>query len=275
MILVDSHVHIHACFDLASVFNEAARNFRNTAKESAQEHPYQGVLCLTETSDANCFAEMRDSIHGNATSVREIPGWSIRSTLEAESLTVNNDSNEQLIIVAGSQIVAREDLEVLALGTNVRFADGDPIDEVIDKVLATGAIAVVPWGFGKWLGSRGGVVDELIASRRQLYLGDNGNRLQIGREPSHFTRAREGGLEILPGSDPLPFRGEENRIGSYGFLLDGEVDIARPAEHLLELVRKASDGIIAYGQRERIVRFVRNQVAMQFAKRLQLRRKSV
>src|SRR5690606_24309808 len=61
MVLVDSHVHVHPCFDLARVLDTAAENFRRHALGAGCDGHYQAVLCLTETASADCFFRMREA----------------------------------------------------------------------------------------------------------------------------------------------------------------------------------------------------------------------
>ncbi|HWN37689.1 MAG TPA: hypothetical protein VNP02_04275, partial [Gammaproteobacteria bacterium] len=48
MLLVDAHVHVHECFDVARVFDAAAANFAAAARALAGERAYDAVLCLVE-----------------------------------------------------------------------------------------------------------------------------------------------------------------------------------------------------------------------------------
>ncbi len=67
---------------------------------------------------------------------------------------------------------------------------------------------------------------------------------------------------MLPGSDPLPLPGEEARVGAYGFAVDVALDPLRPAAALLAVLRSGAF-FAAFGRRERLTRFVGNQLALQ------------
>ena len=67
-----------------------------------------------------------------------------------------------VLVIAGRQIVSAERIEVLALGTRTQIPDGQPLAATIDAVRADGALAVLPWGFGKWWGARGRMVDAYL-----------------------------------------------------------------------------------------------------------------
>lgn len=243
--LVDSHVHFHACYDLPSFLDGALRNFRKAGTGT-------GYLLLTESAGAHWFRRWRDGLTAG--------GWRFEPTMEEESLRARNGVGEGLVLVAGRQIVTRERLEVLALGKDLELSDGLPLHEVLERVRESGALPVLPWGFGKWWGRRGAVVSEALGQNGELFLGDNGGRL--GPDPALFRRARKLGVRVLPGSDPLPFSRHTGLAGSYGFILPHAVDFERPAETLLRRIRESGQSR-AFGRRAGLPRFLRDQVGMQ------------
>ncbi len=117
--------------------------------------------------------------------------WELEPNSEPETLAVRCGST-RLNVIAGRQLVTRERLEVLALGTTAPLRDGEPMEATLAAVRDVGAAAVLPWGVGKWLGARGAVVARVLADPawRDVFLGDNGNRLELGPDPKHFTAAR-------------------------------------------------------------------------------------
>jgi hypothetical protein len=263
LLLADTHVHVHRCFDDEAVLAAAARNFAEAAARLAPNAALQGVLCLTEMAGVDRFAVLRAA----AQRAERRGPWTLRATAEPSSVAALGDAGATLFVIAGRQIVTRERLEVLALGAAAACADGQSLETTLAAVLDAGAAAVLPWGVGKWRGLRGALVDSLIArSGRPLHLGDNGNRLEWGAVPAQFVAARRAGLRILPGSDPLPLRGEERRIGGYGVCAAARLDPDRPAAGLLALFASRAE-LVTYGRRERLARFMRNQLAMQLAKR--------
>jgi hypothetical protein len=265
LLLVDAHVHVHACFDLATLLEHAVLNFAAAARAVAAARPWRGVLCFTETAQADCFGTLA---HCAQKSRSPAAGWAVAATAEPAALVVAScaDGGTRLVVIAGSQIVSAEKLEVLALGTTRRFADHEPIAATLEAILAAGAAAVLPWGFGKWRGARARALDAVLTQPRPgaLYLGDTSNRLRLMPRPAPFARR---GWSVLPGTDPLPLRGEERRVGSYGLLLDAALDEARPTASLLDLLARPPGAWRAFGRREGPARFVRNQLAMQVGKR--------
>lgn len=270
MLLVDSHVHVHECFDVARVFDAAAANFAAAARAFAGARDslpaYDAVLCLVQSRGERFLDGVRARHEGRVW--RGAHGfWEIEPTCEPETLLVHCGST-RLKLIAGRQIVTRERLEVLALGTTAQLPDGEPIETTLAAVRDVGAAAVLPWGVGKWLGARGAVVARILAAPewRHVLLGDNGNRLELGPDPAEFVAARRAGRAVLPGSDPLPLRGEEARVGAYGFAVDVALDPLRPAASLLALLKSAS-AFVAFGRRQPLGRFVGNQVALKLKSR--------
>ena len=269
-VLVDAHVHIHDCFDLSEFLDAAARNFSTAASGLGVADSYVPVLCLTETSYAGKFDELRALAEKNpGACVTRGSGWRVYSIDEAVSLSVDHSQLGKLHIVAGKQIVVAERLEVLALGCAAKWPDGLPASEVIEGVTGAGAIAVLPWGFGKWLGRRGRIIRSLIEehSNKSLFLGDNSGRPIFFREPREFELGRGLGLKVLPGTDPLPFASESRRAGSFGFFVEGTLNDQTPWSDLCQKLVQPSLNIQHYGRLESPFRFVRNQLAMQYVVR--------
>ena len=75
---------------------------------------------------------------------------------------------------------------------------------------------VLPWSAGKWLGSRGALMKELVMELPPdgIFIGDSALRPRVVREPAVFKLASKRGIKVLSGSDPLPLEGEERRVAS-------------------------------------------------------------
>jgi hypothetical protein len=261
MVLVDGHVHVHECFDVARVFDAAAANFAAAARAIASEREYDAVLCLVASRRERFLDGVRTGRTGRVW--RGTNGvWEAEDGCEPETLVVRCGTT-RLELIAGRQLVTRERLEVLALGTTAPLPDGEPIEATLAAVRDAGAAAVLPWGVGKWLGARGAIVERVLADPKwpHVFLGDNGNRLELGPDPAQFAAARRVGRAVLPGSDPLPLPGEEARVGAYGFAADVALDPLRPAAALLALLKSGS-AFAVFGRREPLARFVGNQLAL-------------
>ncbi len=250
--LVDAHVHIHPCFPVESFFDGALENFHRTAEGLGLTAT--GCLLLTEMAGSHWFRDARGMMGA----------WTLASGEEEDSLVARRSTGESLIIVAGRQIVVYERIEVLALGRDADIPDGLPLNETLRRVRDSGALPVLPWGFGKWLGRRGALVAATLARPGgELYLGDNSNRLQLAGVPRLLREAGERGILVLPGSDPLPFPNHAGRAGSFGFVLEGALDPLRPAKDLLRRVRALREQPRTYGRGETLPRFLRDQASLQ------------
>ncbi|HJU64656.1 MAG TPA: hypothetical protein VJ596_03220 [Gemmatimonadaceae bacterium] len=265
-LLVDVHVHFHPGYDPAAFFRAAHVNFAAAATSFAIT-AWRGVLCFTESAGAHYFRSFREAgaVAGGA--------WRFEPTAEDISVVAHGPGGEQLVVVAGRQMVTREGLEVLALGTAAELPDGLQLEEAVHLCLSQDVVPVVPWGFGKWWFARGLQLAALLRSSvgPQVFLGDNGGRLRFASAPRHFALARALKRPILRGSDPLPFPDEVVRPGRYGVVLEGPVDLTRPGASLKALLRGLATQPPAFGQRVGLAAFTRAQIVMQWQKRTRSR----
>lgn len=255
----DTHVHFYDCFD-ERWFLSAATNHLCT--ESGKKDEISAALCLTETSGDHWFSKLQtvglDARDGDAE-------WDLIRTREENSLLVRNRQGDTIAIIAGRQIVCVERLELLALGLARTISDGQPIRDTMRQVADQNAIPVLAWGAGKWTGARGKIVEQLISDPPCSFLiGDNGGRLAILPEPSLFSKAREREIAILPGSDPLPFSWNSKNVGSYGIEWTGSLGLLTPFEDLKAYLNKAHSDGQTFGQLEKVIPFIRNQIALRF-----------
>lgn len=267
--IVDAHVHLRSCFEVIPLLEGACSNFAAMARRFCDSGQFVGVLCLSTTPHERRFSWLLDLLSEkqvqNGALVREM---TLVETQESTSFSLVSNAGNILVVVAGRQITSSEGLEVLAVGTCEQFKERERMGELIQDITQAGALPVIPWGVGKWLGERGQLVNELIRSSQlpQFFLGDNANRPVFWPQPSHFRQAEKRGIRNLPGSDPLPFPGEVQRVGSYGFALRGSLDKEKPAHDLKERLHDPSTTICHFGRRERPFRFFYNQIRMQYRK---------
>lgn len=269
LILVDAHSHLRDCFGVSRFLSEAHCNFRGVRIQGGHSTPPVGVLCLTTTSSERGFDRLLDSVYrGNTKSESAFGQETLFKTQEPTSFCFALGEEAILIAIAGRQLVSRDGLEILAIGTRQDFEGGQPIEKLLVEVASAGAIPVVPWGVGKWLGRRGRRVEAVIQNPNlpPFFLGDSGNRPAFWPQPSQFKMAEERGIRNLPGSDPLPFPEEVQRVGSVGVALEGDLDLETPTQDLKERLLDPSTTFRPFGQRETPLRFVRNQFKMQLRK---------
>ncbi len=260
-VLVDGHVHLHEGLEVPAFLDAAAANL-TAAKPAGLAADAIGCLLLTESKGVDQFARLAEGMAATGE-------WQVSATAEPVSLIARRPGALPIVLVAGRQIICRERLEVLALATRAEFDDGLPLRDTVAAIQAAGALAVVPWAFGKWWFGRRRVLEDLLRTVRpgDLFLGDNGNRARLSPPPAPFRAAAEKGLWILPGSDPLPLPAAADRAGSYGFVLEGRVSESHPARDVVRLIRQQRAQPRTFGRREALAPFVRNQIAMQLRKR--------
>jgi hypothetical protein len=268
-VLIDAHVHLHDCFSPAIFLESAQHNFEAAARRHGWSPPL-GVLMLTESQGADWFGRLARHASGmrDATGPAVDP-WTIEATGDPCALAARYKGH-RLLIVAGRQVVAREGLEVLLLGTGSMVPDGGTLSDVMAEGARLGALRVIPWGAGKWLFGRGRLLSEIIASERAgggFFLGDGAGRPFFWPTPDHFKEAERRGIRVLAGTDPLPFTTQVGRAGSFGFRLEGAIDLSHPAEGIKAALRDPASRLTPFGQLERTMPFVRNQIAMQRRKR--------
>lgn len=232
-LMIDAHVHLHPGVDPWDVLTRAHKRMAVGATS---------VFMLAEQQGHMMF----DALKGRA-----------RGTAEPESLWLSDD----ILLLAGRQVVSAEKLEILALATDAQFADGTPAQQLVEGMIWADALIVLPWGVGKWLGARGRLVDRLLGQdgEGRLLLGDNGGRPSFWPEPRFRTRT------LLRGSDPLPLRGDARRIGSFGTMMEGAVSRDRPGRDLRALIRSAGAQAQHYGALASPAKFLGNQLRLRMA----------
>lgn len=267
-VLVDAHVHIYPCFEWGECFGSAWRNFAAQGPAG----PFANLLLLTETWQDHAFDRLAELAHAGGGVAGANGTWSVSPTRESESLAVAGPEGQSLVLIAGRQIQTREGLEVLALGSIEVPPDGLPLAPVVEWVRAAGALPAIPWGFGKWWGRRGSVLERYLnETDGEIFLGDNSGRPWFYAEPRLFKLARRKRIPILPGSDPLPLTSESGRAGSFGFAFTGWIDAGAPWGSLRAQLRAPDFDPSPYGPREKALRFVRNQALMQLRRRREAR----
>lgn len=260
-------MHLHPGFACDAFFDAALASFRRSATAIGRQD-FLGCVLLAETGAARWFRRAWNGKEGEG-------GWSFERTGEAESLMARRvsggggGSGESVLVIAGRQIATREGIEVLALAGDANVPDGLPFGETLHRVRVSGALPVLPWGFGKWWGRRGKLVAGALARRGSalLFLGDNAGRPTAGNEPPLFREARDQGVPVLPGSDPLPLPWHAGRAGSYGFVLEAGLGVETPAGDLRRHMRELRESPRFFGRRVGLRSFLRDQAALRVRRR--------
>jgi len=268
-VLVDAHVHFYPSYDRDRFLAAALANFRRGAAELGLPAATPGILLLSEGHGERWFLRLRDE------AANESAGdWHVEPCAADPAALVawrRDLPDDRLFLVAGRQIATREGIEVLALTTAAELADGLPLFDTLDWAREQGAIAVLPWGFGKWSFQRGRLVLQALSrfDRAPLFLGDSAARPQLAPRPRLFDAAEKRHIPILPGTDPLPFPSQMTLAGSYGFALAGPFREDRPVQSLRCLLNNDLRQPRRYGRRAGLLGFAVAQAAMQARKHAQ------
>ncbi|MEO0362863.1 MAG: hypothetical protein AAF322_17205 [Pseudomonadota bacterium] len=256
--LIDGHVHIHPGVDPGALLDAAAANMAAAARRLDLDER-EGALLLTESAGVDAFAAL-PGVKGD---------WRVGQTGEPVSLVARRTRDgARLVIVAGRQIVTAEGIEAHGVGLASAPPAGRPSAATLQEIEAEGASPVLPWGFGKWSGARGRLVAELIETGpRTLALSDSGVRMAGSARPPLMAKAERAGRPVIAGTDPLPFKGSERRVGRFGFVADVELGEERPFAVFADWLRTLAASPPLYGRLERPLAFVAAQIAMQARKR--------
>lgn len=258
---------MYKCFNLDQFLDAAFNNFQNQAVKYGKSKKFSGVLCLADTPVSIKFRDLL-SIANNPSKNNSFQKWQFFRTSENNSLVVKSTNKKRLFIIAGQQIVTKEKLELLAIGAENEFLHDIPIQKLINLVIDSGNIPIIPWGFGKWTGGRGKVINRLLENNLNIdfFLGDNSGRPAILSNSRHFMTALSKNTKILPGSDPLPFESENIKPGAFGFILKGNLKKGIPFNSLREKLSDPLFTFVKYGKNESMHYFVINQIKMQIRK---------
>jgi hypothetical protein len=258
-VLLDAHVHLRSCFDGGLFFDSAAANFQAAAGRLGLPPDTTGCLLLAECRGDVGFERIRDEAH------RLVNGrWTIHASEDGCTLLGSCEGAVRLAVIAGRQIETRDGLEVLALACTARIQERMGIDETIEAANEHGALAVLPWGVGKWRLRRGAIIRRLIETKNRgvLFIGDNGGRMAWMPRPRLLKRAQDLGFITLPGTDPLPLAGHARRPGLYGCALEIPPGAQELTGNIKQAVRRLQHQPPVFGRLESVLGFCTSQLAL-------------
>ena len=231
LILADTHVHFYRVHELERWTSAAVAQLDGPA-------PHAKVLCLTERHDCRAFAE----------------NWLQGERVGDHALRIAKDGREAFVI-AGRQIVTRERLEVLSLTSDAAIADGQPVDDVLKQVRDAGGLPVLAWAPGKWFFARGKIIARLLEEQEpgSLLVGDSSLRPTLWPDPDLMTYAHGRGFNVIAGSDPLPFKGDEKWVGAYGVCADAPFDVGDPAGSMRAVLGNPQSKFLRIGRRSTVL----------------------
>lgn len=249
-IACDTHVHCYQFDKIAELLDQASSNFSRFTPMATHR-----VLFFTDGNVDKTWQRLHALIeHGGVSE-----NW--RFKLNTDSGFIEAKKMQELIYLAPArQINSTERLEFLLLGYDQDIADGMAAAEIIENYAAD-YVVISPWGVGKWLGKRGKIMSDLIAKYKGWFLGDNGGRPAIWVGIKQCKQARQQGMAIFNGSDPLPVIGELQRVAAYGIC--GEMSLSHfSVRQLLNSIQKEPSQWENFGSALGIVPFIQGRIAM-------------
>ncbi len=213
-LIIDAHVHFYSLYRTDQALSHLAVNLGNLDAAAVR------VALLAERYDCDFFKALKS---GNV----QTGQCRVKTSAGGLSVSVMSGEQETVRIFPGRQVVSGEKLEILALLVEKPDMDGLPAKDIIHATLDAGGVPAVGWAPGKWMFERGRKVTQLVEffDAGNLVVGDSTLRPYGYPEPGPMKLARKKGMGIIAGSDPLPFKGEETVMGTYGTLIEAdEVD---------------------------------------------------
>ncbi|MCH2190079.1 MAG: hypothetical protein MK188_04045 [Gammaproteobacteria bacterium] len=210
-IVCDTHVHCYQFEQLAALLDAATKNLSRQPDSDAK------LLFFTDGAKDPTWEILLPRVKAGGCIVGE---W--RLNLHIDRSLIKAHKGELTIYLApAKQINSAQKIEFLLLGCSEKIDEGMVESTILDKFSDRYAV-ICPWGVGKWLGSRGATMSELINQHAsQFLLGDNGGRPKIWSKVRHFEQHPSS---LINGSDPLPLSGEIDRVGRFGICFDIEGD---------------------------------------------------
>lgn len=247
-VIIDTHVHIHKINDITTLLESTFNNFTDRAS-TFLNNEFVGVLFVYALKE-------NDDIQSRFIIDESSKSWQFK---QLDRNTFNASlGHKKILIKTGYQVISREGIEILVLTDNIKKLYGVDADLIIESALANNEIVIIPWGVGKWLGTRGEVVNGLIKKYGpRIFLGDNSSRPWFWKIIPQFKIARNFNTKVLNGTDPLPIHDEERIVGKFGVFCENVVSDELDLVNLL-----STQKLVNYGKMESIYRFFLNQIKL-------------
>ena len=242
-LIADTHVHIYSLFDLEELLINAKENLTQLKKSASDEL----AIFLTERADCDFFPKL-EGFKSPEFEIQNIAGVCL----------VNFSDDCRLWVIPGYQVNTAERIELLALASKTRVSDKLTFEQSVVQISSNAGIAVACWAFGKWFGARRRILQKYLATPNssKILLADSA--LRFYPEPI-LLHANQN---LLAGTDPLPLRADERRVGSYAIYFSNGFDPAAPLESARHLLRNSMPQIV--GQKLSFVAAFSRVIRMNF-----------
>lgn len=232
MMIVDTHVHLYPDYDIGAILRLCSERLHKLAPDAVP------VACLTERHDCHFFKEIQEN---GLPDNKSIIG--IEKPDDKQSLLFRfGDGVPPLFLIPGRQIATQERIELHCIGKDAVIPDGDTAIQTARRILEIDAVAVLPWGVGKWLFKRSHIIEKLLDtfSPKELRIGDSAMRPWFWPEPRPMQKAADSGYTILAGSDPLPHEHNGQWVGQYATILNHPFDQGHPSRSVISALQKGN-----------------------------------
>lgn len=257
LVLIDTHAHFYRFCTMPEFFDSAYANMSSAAERIAGR-PGSLILCLLETESSDWYAALLDDARRSGA----LGHWRLEIADGGDALELSGEPGERLLVVPGRQLISSENLEVIVVGLRQKPANRAEARQFIEKY-GDRYLVILPWGVGKWLGARGRIVTGLMDDppAAPFVLGDNRGRGSWWRYVPQFRQAKRLGINILPGSDPLPLTGQHEKVGSYGAVVEARLERDGILPQVRELLLGSSrNRVEAYGRLDGLLEFLSSQL---------------
>lgn len=256
-LLLDTHVHCYERFNTTEFLDEAFKNFDGVFKKNNIVNGI-GVLVVTETENEGGINKiLRDLETSNGKKY-------IEPTAEKSSCFIKFQNGFKILLIRGQQIITKEKLEVLSLFSNRKIEYNLDLNSTIKSVTDDGSIPIIPWGFGKWWGSRGVFLKDFLQENDlKVFLGDNSGRPSF---LSFLKNKLNTNYIVLPGSDPLNIPSGIKKPGSFTCLIETELDLEYPTRFIKDKLLSLQEQPMQFGKLESPINFFLNQISLRLSK---------
>ena len=259
VILIDTHAHYYKFCEQAEFFDSAYSNMEKAAC-GISANAVSFIICLLETETSQWYQDL--SAVGESSAA--VGSWIIKSIDGNQALELSRNEDEALLVLPGRQVITRENLEVIIIGMQDVTPKKKSIEFYINEYSALNLV-ILPWGVGKWLGARGEIINEVLSRNHNLpfALGDNSGRTNLWSRVPQFRLAEQLGINILPGSDPLPISGQHKKVAKYGKVIEGKIEGKGILDQIRKkLLKKQNNQLSTYGELDGPFRFSLNQLLL-------------
>ncbi len=254
IIACDTHVHCYRFGRLGELLDNALINFDRYASDATHR-----VLFFTDGQTDKTWPRLMELMDGKQ-AVTMPGGWKVQRG-EANGFLSARKDEEMIYLAPARQLNSAERIEFLVLGCRDNAPDGATAKHILSEYVHD-YVVISPWGVGKWLGERGKILSDLIVQKpKDWFLGDNGGRPAIWVGISQCKLAREHGMAIFNGSDPLPIDGELSRIAAYGIRAEIELPEFTLSDLLLSM-KLSPQRWHNFGKALGLFRFIKGRIAM-------------